>query len=113
MDHATFQADVLPTLVDCARLLERAASLLGNKGNAIVLIESEGLFPELLYSFNKLVRKLPPSGGIDVVLHSLGGTTDTASGMASLCRVRFGNFRVIVPFLAKSAATLTPHSRCG
>lgn len=101
-----FQAEVLPVLFECAKLLDRASALLGSKGHSIVLIESEGLYPELLYSFKKLIRKLSPGNGIDVVLHSLGGTTDAASAIASLCRVRFGSFRIIVPFLAKSAATL-------
>jgi serine dehydrogenase proteinase len=106
MDSSTFQVDVLPVLVECSKLLDRASSQFLKNNNAIVLIESEGLFPELLYSFNKLIRKLPPGNGIDLILHSLGGTTDTASAIASLCRVRFGGFRVMVPFLAKSAATL-------
>lgn len=105
MDFAQFQADVLPLLGDCAKLLERSASLLQSP-NCIVLVESEGLYPELLFAFNRLVRKLPPGNGIDLILHSLGGTTDTASAIASLCRVRFGSFRVVIPFLAKSAATL-------
>jgi|SRR5580658_8679776 hypothetical protein len=105
MDDTTFQSDALPVLVDCAKLLHKASGLLKNT-NAIVLIEDEGLYPNLLYAFNKLIRRLPPGNGIDVILHSLGGTTDAASAIASLCRVRFGSFRVIVPFMAKSAATL-------
>lgn len=105
MDSSTFQADVLPTLQDCKKLLDRVSSLIAGK-NAVVLVETEGMFPDLLYAFNKLVRRLPPGNGIDVILNSLGGTTDTASAIASICRERFGSFRVIVPFLAKSAATL-------
>jgi ClpP class serine protease len=105
MDTSTFQNEILPVLMDAAKLLERSSRLLGGN-NAIVLIETEGLFPELLYSFNKLLRKLPAANGVDVILHSHGGTTDTASAIASLCRVRFGSFRVIIPFMAKSAATL-------
>ena len=105
MDSSTFQTDALPILTECGKLLDRASGLINGK-NAIVLIESEGMFPDLLYAFNKLVRKLPPQGGIDLVLHSLGGTIDTASAIASICRERFGSFRVIVPFMAKSAATM-------
>jgi ATP-dependent protease ClpP protease subunit len=105
MDTASFQADVLPVLADSAALLEHISDLLKSQ-NSIVLIESEGMYPDLLYAFNKLVRKLPPGNGIDIVLHSHGGTIDAASAIASLCRVRFGSFRIIVPFLAKSAATL-------
>jgi len=102
MDSTTFQTDVFPVLLECGKLLTRISQELKTK-NAIVLVESEGLFPELLYAFN---RKLPPGDGIDVILHSLGGTIDTASAIASICRERFGAFRVVVPFMAKSAATL-------
>lgn len=105
MDSAKFQADVLPVLVDCAKLLTRASGLL-KSNKAIVLVESEGLYTDLLYAFNKLIRKLPPGDGIDLVLHSLGGTVDAASAIACLCEARFGSFRVILPFMAKSAATL-------
>lgn len=105
MDTAKFQSDVLPTLVECSRLLVTAAGHLGSK-NAVVLIESEGLYTDLLYAFNKVIRKFPPGEGIDLILHSHGGTVDTASSIASLCRERFGSFRVVVPFMAKSAATL-------
>src|SRR5207249_10699119 len=105
MDSTTFQTDVFPVLLECGKLLTRISQELKTK-NAIVLVESEGLFPELLYAFNRLARKLPPGDGIDVILHSLGGTIDTASAIASICRERFGAFRVVVPFMAKSAATL-------
>ena len=97
MDSSSFQADVLPILADCAKLLERSSQLLQGP-NAIVLIESEGMYPELLYSFNKLVRKLPRGGGIDVVLHSHGGAIDALrlslacaecdlENLGSLCRL--------------------------
>ncbi len=105
LDTSQFQADILPILSDAARLLAQATSEIKST-NAIVLIESEGLFPELLSAINRLIRKLPAGNGIDIILHSLGGTTDTAAAIASLCRVRFGSFRVVIPFLAKSAATL-------
>jgi hypothetical protein len=105
MDNSKFQADILPILSDAAGLLSQANGEIRST-NSIVLIESEGLFPELLSAVNRLIRKLPQGNGIDLILHSLGGTTDTAAAIASLCRVRFGSFRVVVPFLAKSAATL-------
>ncbi|HXY15011.1 MAG TPA: hypothetical protein VEI26_10980 [Terriglobales bacterium] len=105
MDNQKFQVDVLPVLTECSTLLQRTGELIGGK-KAIVLVESEGLFSDLLYVFNKVIRNLPSGDGIDVVLHSLGGTVDAASALASLCRARFGTFRVVVPFMAKSAATL-------
>jgi hypothetical protein len=105
MDNSKFQSDVLPTLFDCKKLLDRASDLIKGE-NAVILVETEGMFPDLLYAFHKLVRKLPPGNGIDLILHSLGGTTDTASSIANICKERFGSFRVVVPFLAKSAATL-------
>ena len=105
MDPATFQTEVLPVLWDCAALLGQISSSLHGK-NAVVLVESEGMFADLLYAFNRVIRKLPSGDGIDLILHSHGGTIDTAYAIASLCRVRFGSFRILVPFLAKSAATL-------
>ncbi|HEX8474394.1 MAG TPA: hypothetical protein VF666_10205 [Pyrinomonadaceae bacterium] len=105
MDNSKFQTEIHPILVDCQKLLDRASALIGGN-NAVVLVETEGMYPDLVYAFHKLVRKLPPGNGIDVILHSFGGTTDAASSIASLCKERFGSFRVIVPFQAKSAATL-------
>src|SRR5438445_6936381 len=104
MDSSTFQNEVLPVLVECGKLLKETSKEL-KSNNAIVLIETEGLFPNLLYAFNKLARKLPAGKGIDLVIDSLGGSIDTASSIAALCKERFGAFRVVVPFMAKSAAT--------
>lgn len=107
MDATTFETKVFPVLTECGKLLEQiqASELLKSK-SAIVLVESEGLFPDLVYAFHKLIHKFPQGNGVDLILHSYGGTIDAASAIASLCKTRCGSFRVIIPFMAKSAATL-------
>jgi hypothetical protein len=93
IDASNFDAEVLPVLSESAKLLERFSDLLKSKNNAIVLVESEGLYSDLLYAFNKVIRKLTPDNGLDLILHSHGGTVDAASAIACLCRGRFGSFR--------------------
>lgn len=43
---------------------------------------------------------------VDVVLHSPGGSAESAEAMVSYLRARFSHVRVIVPHLAMSAATM-------
>jgi len=43
---------------------------------------------------------------LDLILHSPGGSPETAEAMVSYLRSRFSRIRVIVPQLAKSAATM-------
>jgi len=105
MDPAQFSTDILPKLNQCRGYLEKVSSGLGDT-NPIVLIESQGLFEDILYGLQRILRKLPRNKGIDLILESHGGSIDAAATIASLCRERFGKLRVITPFMAKSAATL-------
>lgn len=106
MDIAKFDSEILPKLNKCRELLKEVSTSIGDKKNTIILIETEGLYDEVLYGFQRILRKIPKSKGIDLIIESHGGSIDTASTIASLCRGRFGSFRVIAPFMAKSAATL-------
>lgn len=105
MDTTQFNADILPKLNQCQEFLQAISSRL-NSRNQIVLVESQGLFEEALYGFRRVLRKLPTDKGLDLILESHGGSIDVTAAIASLCRERFGSFRIVVPFMAKSAATL-------
>jgi hypothetical protein len=105
MNTAQFNSDILPKLNQCHNHLENVSSSLGDT-NSIVLVESQGLFEDVIYGLQRILRKLPYNKGIDLILESHGGSIDAAATIASLCRERFGTLRVIIPFMAKSAATL-------
>jgi hypothetical protein len=95
----------MPKLNQCREHLESISSKWGDR-NSVVLVESQGLFEDALYGLQRMLRKLPANQGLDLILESHGGSIDVASAIASLCRERFGHLRVIIPFMAKSAATL-------
>ena len=105
MNITQFNTDILPKLNQCRDYLEKVSSSLGDT-NSIVLIESQGLFEDVIYGLKRILRKLTSDKGIDLILESHGGSIDAAATIASLCRERFGKLRVIIPFMAKSAATL-------
>ena len=44
--------------------------------------------------------------GVDLILHSPGGSPEAAEAVVSYLRSRFGDIRVIIPHLAMSAATM-------
>ena len=44
--------------------------------------------------------------GLDLILHSPGGSPEAAEAIVSYLRSRFSHIRVIVPQLAMSAATM-------
>jgi ATP-dependent protease ClpP protease subunit len=62
-------------------------------------------YPEVPRIYNRL-RKLGHVDRLDLFLVSFGGDIDAAFKIVSLCRQHCRHFSVIVPFLAKSAATL-------
>ena len=49
---------------------------------------------------------LESDDGLDLILHSPGGSPEAAEAIVSYLRSRFTNIRVIVPQLAMSAATM-------
>jgi len=47
-----------------------------------------------------------PSGGLDLILHSPGGSAETTEAVVSYVRSKFSDLRVIIPYAAMSAATM-------
>lgn len=57
-------------------------------------------------AFAQNIRKLKEQENVVVIIHSTGGQAGPAFKLASLLRKHCGGFTVVVPFFAKSAATL-------
>jgi hypothetical protein len=57
-------------------------------------------------SFDEVTRNLPHGKGIDIILHSPGGSAEATESIVELLRNRFSNIRFIIPNVAKSAATM-------
>jgi hypothetical protein len=57
-------------------------------------------------AFMEVVHGLPRDAGLDLILHSPGGTAEAAEAIVEYLRGRFQEFRVIVPIAAMSAATM-------
>lgn len=54
----------------------------------------------------EVVNKLDGSAGLDLIIHSPGGSPDAAEAMVHYLRSKFKDIRVIVPQAAMSAATM-------
>jgi len=61
---------------------------------------------EDIQPFGDLLARLSPKQNVDLLLQSPGGDIDAAEKIVYMCREIAGEFRVIVPEYAKSAATL-------
>ncbi len=58
-----------------------------------------------MQGFMEVIRGLP-GDGLDLVLHSPGGSAEATEGLVTYIRSKYDNVRVIVPHLAMSAATM-------
>jgi len=56
--------------------------------------------------FDEVTRNLPHGAGIDILLHSPGGSAEATESIVALLRDRFSHIRFIIPNVAKSAATM-------
>jgi len=56
--------------------------------------------------FDEVTRGLPQGSGLDILLHSPGGSAEATESIVEILRARFSNIRFIVPNVAKSAATM-------
>jgi hypothetical protein len=65
-----------------------------------------GLGEDDIQPFGDLLVRLFPKQNFDLLLHSPGGDIDAAEKIVYMCREIGGEFRVIIPEYAKSAATL-------
>ena len=61
---------------------------------------------EDMQAFMEVSYGLESDDGLDLILHSPGGSPEAAEAIVSYLRSRFTNIRVIVPQLAMSAATM-------
>jgi hypothetical protein len=58
-----------------------------------------------IQGFEEVTRDLP-SGPLDILLHSPGGSPEAAESIVKILRLRFAPIRFIIPVVAKSAATM-------
>lgn len=58
-----------------------------------------------LQGFDEVTKDLP-SGPLDIMLHSPGGSPEAAESIVQVIRGRFGPVRFFIPVVAKSAATM-------
>ena len=68
--------------------------------------ESVSIVAEDLQGFMEVLQNLPRDKGLDLVLHSPGGSGEAAESIVKYMRSMFTDVRVIVPHAAMSAATM-------
>jgi len=68
--------------------------------------DSVSIVPEDLQGFMEVLSELEPDAGLDLVLHSPGGSGEAAESIVKYLRAHFTDVRVIVPHAAMSAATM-------
>lgn len=64
------------------------------------------IVPEDVHGLMEVVHGLDFAKGLDLVLHSPGGSPDAAEAIVHYLRAKFSHIRVIVPQAAMSAATM-------
>lgn len=64
------------------------------------------IVPEDVHALMEVVHGLDASKGLDLILHSPGGSPEAAEAMVHYLRSKFSDIRVIVPQAAMSAATM-------
>lgn len=69
------------------------------------LQQETSIFDEDLHGFMEVESGIG-GGPLDLILHSPGGSAETAEAIVTYLRARHTHLRVIVPMLAKSAATM-------
>jgi hypothetical protein len=88
------------------------ASIEKDTGRQLIVYEANlwssrsNLGEEDIQPFVDLLSRVQPKGRLDLLLQSGGGDIDAAEKIVYMCREIAGEFRVIVPEYAKSAATL-------
>jgi hypothetical protein len=91
---------------------ETICSIEQDTGRALIVYEANlwskrsSLGEEDIQPFGDLLVRIPRQQNIDLLLQSPGGDIDAAEKIVYMCRQKAGEFRVIVPEYAKSAATL-------
>lgn len=80
----------------------------GKKRNstAILFFSNGDIDYNKTFDFFKIIRREPPIHDLDLIIDSGGGDIGMAVKIAEICEHYSHKFTVIVPFLAKSAATI-------
>ena len=92
--------------------LEKASSVISNIEKSrncrlVTLIDFNfGLMGRIAYILNKMLRGCNNLKKLDLFIESGGGDINAAAKIANICTSNCGEFSVIVPFYAKSAASL-------
>jgi hypothetical protein len=73
--------------------------------SVVSLITTYSIGDQTAYMMHKFLRRLS-NGQISLLIESGGGDIDATAKIIKMIRSRFGKFRTIVPYYAKSAATL-------
>jgi hypothetical protein len=77
------------------------------RGSPLVLIHSlEPLSRENVDELDKALQGIDSTENLDVILHSFGGDIDAAYKMVNILRSKTKKLTIMIPSLAKSAATL-------
>ncbi|HHV54456.1 MAG TPA: hypothetical protein GXX55_03260 [Firmicutes bacterium] len=92
-------------LEQVALLLRHLEVLRGRPVIALIAPEFP-IVPEMVQAFNQVLRRMPEVSQLDLLLESSGGDVDSAVKIAKLCFNYTQDFQVLVPFYAKSAASL-------
>lgn len=67
--------------------------------------EFVSITPEDVHGFMEVIHGLP-AAGLDLILHSPGGSAEVTESLVAYLRSKFTDIRVIVPHAAMSAATM-------
>lgn len=92
-------------LQHATELLKHLGALRGRSVIALIAPDFP-IVPELVQAFNQILRRTSEVGKLDLLLESSGGDVDSAVKIARLCFNYTSDFEVLVPFYAKSAASL-------
>jgi hypothetical protein len=86
-----------PTVLYATDFLNNAKARIAQSGMSITADDVRGLF--------EVVRGITGEE-VDLILHSPGGSPEAAEAIVDVLRTQFKNVRVLVPVMAKSAATM-------
>jgi len=95
-----------PTFAQAAHLISKIEKERENSTVISLICFDRPLTYPVAYTLNKMLRKIGNVQRLDLLLESGGGDIDAAAKIVKLCRAHCKKFSVLVPFLAKSAATL-------
>lgn len=94
---ALFQITHRPILIYAVDFFNAAKVALAGYDASILLSDKDGIV--------ETTTKLP-SGPLDIILHSLGGSLEATESIVGILRSKFTDIRFLIPNTAKSAATM-------